>query len=103
MELQIVAQYPKGASKCIDNGPGTREPPAVVFKNGRFLPKKTIMEQKQMDLTRKEALQLLEALQGIRAALEKQNALIESCILKPNDQPARLMAGTYGAIEVINL
>jgi len=45
---------------------------------------------------------ITEQLKLLTAAIEKQNELLQSCILKPDDQPARFLIGTVGVVETIN-
>lgn len=50
-----------------------------------------------------ELKNISEQLQRLTMAIQKQNELLEACILQPEGKPARFMVGMYGALEVIDL
>ena len=46
---------------------------------------------------------IADQLKLLTAAVQEQNRLIKACIVAPEGKPARLMVGTAGAVEVIDL
>lgn len=62
------------------------------------------MMQTPEHTTLQEALtDIATQIRQINESIQRQNELLEGCILQPEDKPARFMVGAYGALEVINL
>ena len=46
---------------------------------------------------------IVDQLRQLTEAVREQNELLRSCVLRPDDNPARFMVGMYGPLEVLKL
>ena len=46
---------------------------------------------------------LVEAIEGLKRAIEKQTEALNSVIISPDKGPARVLVGTCGIVEVLKV